>query len=183
MSDEEVPVSPYRLPKYERKGSRLTKRSKRVESNESRNNGLSEKQVRFINEYVSCGDATKAATAAGYSETNAKRIGSQLLHHALVAAEVDKFHRRAAMKAQIKADDVIAELGKVAFDENFTPTKVRALELLGKHLQLFTERVELKVEAMSPEERAARAAALIATARNRLLSAGTGEPDEDGVIK
>jgi phage terminase small subunit len=42
-----------------------------------------------------------------------------------------------------------------------TQEKVRALELLGKHLGMFIERHEVKVGNLSPQQRAARVAALL----------------------
>lgn len=141
--------------------------------------GLTERRRLFVAEYLANnGHATKAAIAAGYSERSAPVQAARIIREPAVAAAIEAGRAKVLSKLEVKAESVIAELAKVAFDEEVSPVKVRALELLGKHLQLFVERVDLKVDAMTPEERAARAAALIATARGRLLSAGDGEGSE-----
>lgn len=95
-----------------------------------------------------------------------------------VASAIEAGRAKVLGKLEVKAETVLGELAKVAFEADVSPVKVRALELLGKHLQLFVERVDLKVDALSPEERAARAAALLATARERLLA--SGQADDEG---
>lgn len=89
-----------------------------------------------------------------------------------VAEAIASGRAKVLKKFEVKAEQVIEELAKVAFDQEVSPIKVRALELLGKHLQLFVERVDMRVDAMRPEERAARATALLTVARERLLGGG-----------
>lgn len=89
-----------------------------------------------------------------------------------VAEAISAGRAKVLKKFELKAEQVIEELAKVAFDPETSPIKVRALELLGKHLQLFVERVDMRVDAMRPEERAARATALLTVARERLLGGG-----------
>ena len=137
--------------------------------------GLTEREKRFVAEYVASGNATGAARAAGYAESCAMQYGARLTKKPDVAAAIEAARSRTLQRLQVKADDVLAELAKVAFDAELSAFKVRALELLGKHHQLFVERVEMRVDAMRPEERAARAAALLATARERLLGDGGDE--------
>lgn len=139
---------------------------------------LTAREKRFVAEYVASNNATAAARAAGYAESCAMQYGTRLTKKANVAAAIEAARSRTLQRLQVKADDVLAELAKVAFDAELSAFKVRALELLGKHHQLFVERVDLRVDAMKPEERAARAAALLATARDRLLGSGDGGGDE-----
>lgn len=166
MSDEkETPKKPRPI---NRKGGRKPPRG-----------GLSTQQQRFVAEYVANGGhAGKAALAAGYSPATAHKQGPRLTQYPTVMEAINKQQAKVVRRLEIKAEDVLGELAKVAFGEELSPLKIRSLELLGKHLQLFVERVDLKVDALSPEERAARAAALIATARNRLL--GGGVDDDEG---
>jgi phage terminase small subunit len=121
-----------------------------------------------------------AAVAAGYSAKSADSHASRMLRIPAIAEAVQKSQAKVLERLSVKAEDVVSELAKVAFAEEVSPVKVRALELLGKHLQLFVERVDLRVDAMSPEERAARAAALLATARVRLLAGGGGGGGGEG---
>lgn len=137
--------------------------------------GLSEQRHRFVAELTSGKTATDAAIAAGYSAKNAATIAGRLIREPEVAEAIEKRRAKVLGKLEVTAEKVLGELATVAFAEDVSPVKVRALELLGKHLQLFVERVDLKVDAMTPEERAARAAALLATARQRLLGSGGGD--------
>jgi phage terminase small subunit len=52
--------------------------------------------------------------------------------------------------------------------------KIKALELLGKHLKLFTDVLEAKVEAFTEEEREARVAELLERARARRAGRAPG---------
>jgi phage terminase small subunit len=77
--------------------------------------GLTDQQVRFVDEYVVHLNATKAAKLAGYSETTAGSIGTNLLSHSgireLLAQKMDERNRR----LEIAADRVLLELASGAF--------------------------------------------------------------------
>lgn len=143
---------------------------------------MTERRRRFVAEYLANGGhAANAAKAAGYSERSSIGQAARLIREPAVVAAINAGRAKVLGKLEVKAETVLGELAKVAFDADVSPVKVRALELLGKHLQLFVERVDLKVDALSPEERAARAAALLATARERLLaSGGSDDQGEEG---
>ena len=138
---------------------------------------LTEKQKRFVAEYLVDLNATQAAIRAGYSPKTANRIGSQNLSKVDVQTEIEK--RRASLrnKLEITQEKVLEELAAIAFangadfatvNQNgivrITPTselpeekrkaiasikegqygtevkvhdKVKALELLAKHLGMF----------------------------------------------
>lgn len=49
---------------------------------------LNKKQQKFVEEYLQCWNATKAATAAGYSANSARQQGSRLLTNADIDAEI-----------------------------------------------------------------------------------------------
>lgn len=53
----------------------------------------------------------------------------------------------------ISADRVVAELEKMAFAETeiTEKSKIKALEMLGKHLGMFTEKVEITKEGEIPK--------------------------------
>lgn len=138
---------------------------------------MSEQRHRFVAEYLASGNGTKAALAAGFSQKSAAAQGSKLLREPVIVEAIAAGRAKVLGRLEVKAETVLAELAKVAFDDEVSAIKVRALELLGKHLQLFVEKIDLKVDAMTPEERAARAAALIATARARLIGSGGGGDD------
>lgn len=122
---------------------------------------LTIKQEKFIAAYLgeAKGNATQAARIAGYAKPEAS--GKENLRKPPIAARV-KEH---VAEKFATADAVLAELTDVALsewrdhieiiarDKNGTPVKVRmdlsnkvkALELLGKHHQLFIEKQEIDI--------------------------------------
>jgi phage terminase small subunit len=77
--------------------------------------GLTDQQVRFVDEYIVHLNATKAAKLAGYSETTAGSIGTNLLSHSgirkLLAQKMDARNRR----LEVAGDRVLLELVSNAF--------------------------------------------------------------------
>jgi phage terminase small subunit len=83
-----------------------------------RQHKLTDKQRAFVAEYVVDMNATRAATAAGYSARTAASLGCQLLDddlHPLVAAEVRRALARKELAAERKADDVLRYIHTVMF--------------------------------------------------------------------
>lgn len=152
---------------------------------------LSPRQERFCQAYIKDLNGTKAAITAGYAEKSARIQAAQLLARPNIFARVSELKEAQAKRLQVKADDVLMELKRVAlvdvtlaFDEmgalkplHEIPEDVRraiaglevaeiyggegpqksvmglnrkvrfydknkALELLGKHLKLFADRIE-----------------------------------------
>ena len=135
---------------------------------------LTEKQKRFVAEYLVDLNATAAAKRAGYKDPN---IGRQLITKNNVSAEIAKRREKLQSKLEITQETVLQELAAIAFANgtdfvtvtgagllDVKPTsqvskeklpaiagikysqngieiklhdKVRALELLGKHLGVF----------------------------------------------
>lgn len=101
---------------------------------------LTIKQRLFVEAYLANPNATRAAIKAGYSAKTAASQGERLLRNveirALVEKRVESFGKT--------ADDVLKELGKMAFGSHRTyrSDKVKSLELIGKHFKLFTDKVE-----------------------------------------
>lgn len=106
---------------------------------------LTEKQKRFVAEYLVDLNATQAAIRAGYSEKTAEQMGYQLLQKTSVQKAVQIAMKDRQQRTEITQDRVLDELGKVAFSKaaDYTDStlkysnKLRALEMLGKHLGLF----------------------------------------------
>ena len=76
---------------------------------------LNPNQERFIAEYLTDLNATRAAIAAGYSEKTAESQGSRLLTNAKVKAVIAEKQGKRLGKLEITADRVLAELAKLAF--------------------------------------------------------------------
>jgi phage terminase small subunit len=108
---------------------------------------LTAKQQRFVDEYLKDLNATAAAERAAYKHPN--KQGPALLvnlgvQEAIVAAKADR-----AARCKLSATWVIRRLRKEATAKglNSSPAaRVKALELLGKHLGLFPDRHKVDVK-------------------------------------
>ena len=106
---------------------------------------LTDKQRRFVEEYLVDLNATGAARRAGYSEKTADRIGPELLGKSWVSAAIQEAINQRSRRTEITQDRVLNELAIVAFGEGSDEkdstlryaNKLRALELIGKHLGMF----------------------------------------------
>jgi phage terminase small subunit len=108
---------------------------------------LNPKQAAFVREYLKDFNATQAAIRAGYSQKTAKEQGSRLLlTNVHVKAAVKKGQEKAAEKAEITAEwvrDKLVDLHAAAMEEgDFAPAN-KALELLGRHIGMFKDKLEL----------------------------------------
>lgn len=100
-----------------------------------------------MREYMLDMNATKAAVRAGYSQRTAKQIGCNQLNKPLVQAAIaaarSKLSARAEAKFDMKADDVllnIARLAQKAEEAKRFDAALKGQELLAKHLGLLVER-------------------------------------------
>ena len=76
---------------------------------------LTEKQKLFIAEYLIDMNATRAATAAGYSAETADQQGSRLLKNVKVKAVVDEKLKNRLFRLEITADRTMQELAALAY--------------------------------------------------------------------
>lgn len=119
---------------------------------------LTDKQARFCEEYLIDLNATQAAIRAGYSEKTANRIASELLSKLDIQEKIAELKAERSKRTEITQDSFIQELAAVARAEVKgvrAVDKLKALELLGKHLGMFVERYE--VNAAEIEKRIAEA--------------------------
>ena len=105
---------------------------------------LTEKQKRFCEEYLIDLNATQAAVRAGYSPKTAEQAAARLLRNVKVQEYLNILREKQSERTQITADMVLKELEKIALAEADISgkEKIKALELLGKHLGMFSERKE-----------------------------------------
>jgi len=125
---------------------------------------LTNKQRRFVEEYLVDLNALQAAIRAVYSEKTANEQGARLLAKVsvkeAVQIEMDKRSQRTEINADyvlktiqstierckqaepvlIKVDGELVESGEYKFDAT---NVLKGCELLGKHLKLFTDKTEL----------------------------------------
>lgn len=110
--------------------------------------GLTPRQAAFVREYLVDLNATQAAIRAGYAEASAGQQGEQLLKKLEIKAAVDEALAARAAKLEVTAEMVLAGLLKEATRETGPVSqgaKVRAWELLGKHLGMMTDRSKVEV--------------------------------------
>ena len=124
---------------------------------------LTPKQQMFVAEYLIDLNATQAAIRAGYSQKTAEEQGYQLLRKTSVAAAIQVEMDKRAQETGIDAKFVLKGITKLidrceqavpVLDNEGNPigeyrfegnTAMRGYELLGKHLKLFTDKVEIDV--------------------------------------
>ena len=128
---------------------------------------LTPKQQRFVEEYLVDLNATQAAVRAGYSEKTAYSVGGENLRKPEIQQAITEAKKKRSEKVNITAEYVLGNLVEVAercmqkrpvlnmkgeqvVDEDGANKWTfdskganRALELLGKHVGCFVDKVEL----------------------------------------
>lgn len=140
---------------------------------------INEKEEIFCREYIIDLNATQAAIRAGYSARTARTKGSQLLTKVNVSARVEELKAERNIRTQVTAEWVIRELvevvrnckeGQPVYDQTGKRVYITnedseiaaaytfnakgatgALDLLGKHLGLYTEKIEISGEVKLSE--------------------------------
>lgn len=130
---------------------------------------LTDRQKEFVRQYLVDLNATKAAIRAGYSERTAYSVGQRLLKNVEIQRAVAAAQAKRARRVEVTQDYVLSNLvevvertmqrapvldrkGEQVTDEEgravwtFDPKNAnRALELLGKHLGIFADKVKAEV--------------------------------------
>ena len=104
-------------------------------------NGLTQLQQAFVNEYLNNGyNARKALMTVrpDYKDTSYDVVPYQILKIEHVKNYIDKHREEVFESLHIDAKRVLSALSDIAFDEKLKPRdKTKALELLGKWLNLY----------------------------------------------
>ena len=138
---------------------------------------LTEKQQRFVDEYLIDLNATQAAIRAGYSAKTADVQGSRMLGNVKVQQAISEAMAERSKRTGINQDRVVLELAKIAlvkikdtateddlaciesikYKESESDTgssverevkiasKLKALELLGKHLGMWNDKLDVNI--------------------------------------
>lgn len=150
---------------------------------------LTEKQQRFVEEYLIDLNATQAAIRSGYSAKTADVQGSRMLANVKVQQAISEIMANRSKRTGVNQDMVVQELARIAFvkmtdvvnaDGEIRPdasdddlaciesvkykrsdtdtgsseerevkiaSKLKALELLGKHLGMWNDKLDVNVTA------------------------------------
>jgi phage terminase small subunit len=101
-------------------------------------NMLTDKQERFCQEYVIDLNGAAAARRAGYSKKTSNRLGSRLLSNVDIQRRISELQVEQVGRTQVDADFVVERLRAIADQWQTNPSAAcRALELLGRHLDIF----------------------------------------------
>jgi phage terminase small subunit len=76
---------------------------------------LTNKQAKFVDEYLLDLNATQAAIRAGYSKKTAEWIGPNLLKKSHVADAISKAVKAQSLRTGITADRVLREIARIGF--------------------------------------------------------------------
>jgi len=98
---------------------------------------LTDKQSRFVDEYLVDLNATGAAIRAGYSARTARSIGQENLTKPDIAARISERQQELGVQAEVTSERVVSALAEIAFGDARCSDRLRALELLGKRIGLF----------------------------------------------
>lgn len=76
---------------------------------------LTDKQLRFVEEYLVDLNATKAAIRAGYSQKTANEQGARLLVNVSIQEAIAQAQEARSIRTEITQDSVLEELAKIGF--------------------------------------------------------------------
>lgn len=85
---------------------------------------LTEKQQRFVDEYLIDLNATQAAIRAGYSEKTARKIGNENLTKLDIQKQLEKRMKEREKRTEITQDRVLKELAAIGFAKTSDYAKI-----------------------------------------------------------
>jgi hypothetical protein len=109
------------------------------------NEDIPPRQKAFIQEYLKDSNGTRAAKAVGYSEKTAGKIAYKILQNGKVKAELSRRQAKILEVTGITAKFVLQDLKDIVEEvstersSGYYQVRLRALELLGKHLGLWDQ--------------------------------------------
>ena len=108
---------------------------------------LTDKQSKFIDEYLVDLNATQAAIRAGYSKNAAGVIGHENLTKPDIQEAISQKMKERAERTLITAEEVILGIRSIADDALAKDSdRLKGYELLGKHLGLFNDRFTIDTQ-------------------------------------
>ena len=107
---------------------------------------LNDKQKRFVVEYLKDCNALQACIRAGYSPKWAYTSSPRLRKNPLIAAAIEQGLQKQRERVEITADAILEDLRILSKCGEKDADKIRALELIGKHLRLFPNSMEHSIQ-------------------------------------
>jgi len=115
---------------------------------------LTERQKMFCKEYIIDLNATQASIRAGYSEKTAKQIGSENLSKPYLQEEIARLMKSREERVKLTADKVLEDIERVrtlAEGSEQYSVSLKASELQGKHLAMFTDKQQINGQIELPK--------------------------------
>lgn len=103
---------------------------------------LNRRQQLFVENYAIDHNATQAAIRAGYSAKTAYQQGHILLKHPEIRSQLVDHEQTVAGRLGLTLEWVLDRLQEKALHSEADRDQLKAIELIGKHLAAFTEKVE-----------------------------------------
>lgn len=102
---------------------------------------LTPKQAAFVREYMIDLNATQAAIRAGYKAKTAYQTGAENLRKPQIQKAIQAQREAIEERCRVSMDWVLSQIAEIAQDEEARiADRLKALELLGKHLGLWEKR-------------------------------------------
>jgi hypothetical protein len=107
---------------------------------------LTERQRRFVEEYLVDYNGSAAVQRAGYNTKYPARLAAEMLHHPGIKAAIDQLTLERAEKSTLKPEYVLKKLQRtveLAEKEGNHSAVLRGCEILARALGMFIERKEI----------------------------------------
>lgn len=110
---------------------------------------LTPKQAAFVHEYMIDLNATQAAIRAGYKEKTAYQTGAENLRKPQIQQAIQEARDAREKRSMITVEWVLAQIASIAQDEETQQRdRLKALELLGKHLGMWERREDTESQGV-----------------------------------
>ena len=105
---------------------------------------LSKRERQFVAEYLVDMVGSDAMRRCGYTGKRPDDAAYKMLQRSHVKEAIDQGAEEGNLRAGVRREKVIRTLASIAYDESHKGAdRVRALELMGKYLALFTDKHEV----------------------------------------
>lgn len=105
---------------------------------------LTDKQRRFVEEYVVDFNAAGAARRAGYSENSAREMGHENLTKPHITERINERLEKFEHEAHVTKAMVVSGLLQEAHNADSDSARVSAWKELGRHLGMFTDNLDVE---------------------------------------